>query len=180
MVRAPCCEKMGLKKGPWTQEEDQILISYIQQHGHSNWRALPKQADGLPLQHDYQFPIQTPVSPQDSSSEHSSVTNLTAFPTNMVPKDEQMDVFETFSQIDESLLLDELSTEKSNSDSNVGSDFLGVTGELGFQLPSSQAITTTTCSMEHANESNLNIDDGVDFWYNLFIGAGSLPELPEF
>ena len=44
MVRAPCCEKMGLKKGPWTQEEDQILISYIQQHGHSNWRALPKQA----------------------------------------------------------------------------------------------------------------------------------------
>ncbi|MED6173262.1 hypothetical protein PIB30_057697 [Stylosanthes scabra] len=44
MVRAPCCEKMGLKKGPWTQEEDQILISYIQKHGHGNWRALPKQA----------------------------------------------------------------------------------------------------------------------------------------
>ncbi|KAK7278404.1 hypothetical protein RJT34_23432 [Clitoria ternatea] len=44
MVRAPCCEKMGLKKGPWAPEEDQILISYIQQHGHGNWRALPKQA----------------------------------------------------------------------------------------------------------------------------------------
>ncbi|KAK7268899.1 hypothetical protein RIF29_21608 [Crotalaria pallida] len=44
MVRAPCCEKMGLKKGPWTSEEDQILISYIQKHGHTNWRALPKQA----------------------------------------------------------------------------------------------------------------------------------------
>ncbi|GKV01891.1 hypothetical protein SLEP1_g14404 [Rubroshorea leprosula] len=44
MVRAPCCEKMGLKKGPWTPEEDQILIKYIQLHGHSNWRALPKQA----------------------------------------------------------------------------------------------------------------------------------------
>ncbi|OAY32638.1 transcription factor MYB14 [Manihot esculenta] len=44
MVRAPCCEKTGLKKGPWTPEEDQILISYIQQYGHSNWRALPKQA----------------------------------------------------------------------------------------------------------------------------------------
>lgn len=44
MGRAPCCEKMGLKKGPWTSEEDQILISYIQQHGHSNWRALPKLA----------------------------------------------------------------------------------------------------------------------------------------
>ncbi|XP_055809451.1 transcription factor MYB14-like [Solanum dulcamara] len=44
MVRAPCCEKMGLKKGPWTQEEDQILISFIQKYGHENWRALPKQA----------------------------------------------------------------------------------------------------------------------------------------
>lgn len=44
MGRAPCCEKMGLKKGPWSPEEDQILISYIQKHGHGNWRALPKQA----------------------------------------------------------------------------------------------------------------------------------------
>ncbi|KAJ0967587.1 hypothetical protein J5N97_024504 [Dioscorea zingiberensis] len=44
MVRAPCCEKMGLKKGPWTREEDQILIAYIQSFGHGNWRALPKKA----------------------------------------------------------------------------------------------------------------------------------------
>nr|ALO18749.1 myb-related transcription factor [Citrullus lanatus] len=44
MVRAPCCEKLGLKKGPWTTEEDEILISYINKHGHSNWRALPKLA----------------------------------------------------------------------------------------------------------------------------------------
>ncbi|KAE8735960.1 MYB306 protein [Hibiscus syriacus] len=44
MVRAPCCDNMGFKRGPWTPEEDQILISYIQKHGHDNWRALPKQA----------------------------------------------------------------------------------------------------------------------------------------
>uniref|UniRef100_A0A0A0L8A0 Uncharacterized protein n=1 Tax=Cucumis sativus TaxID=3659 RepID=A0A0A0L8A0_CUCSA len=44
MVRAPCCEKLGLKKGPWTTEEDEILIAYINKHGHSNWRALPKLA----------------------------------------------------------------------------------------------------------------------------------------
>lgn len=44
MGRAPCCEKMGLKKGPWTPQEDNILISYIQNNGHSNWRALPKLA----------------------------------------------------------------------------------------------------------------------------------------
>ncbi|XP_077210692.1 transcription factor MYB58-like [Tasmannia lanceolata] len=45
--RAPCCEKVGLKKGPWTPAEDLRLISYIQKYGHGNWRALPKQA-GLP------------------------------------------------------------------------------------------------------------------------------------
>ncbi|KAK7243067.1 hypothetical protein RIF29_37851 [Crotalaria pallida] len=44
MGRAPCCEKMGLRKGNWTHEEDQILISYIRKHGHANWRSLPKQA----------------------------------------------------------------------------------------------------------------------------------------
>ncbi|KAM7256300.1 hypothetical protein ACFE04_012041 [Oxalis oulophora] len=37
-------EKMGLKKGTWTSEEDKILISHIQKHGHGNWRALPKLA----------------------------------------------------------------------------------------------------------------------------------------
>ncbi|KAF0931533.1 hypothetical protein E2562_005512 [Oryza meyeriana var. granulata] len=44
MGRAPCCEKMGLKRGPWTAEEDRILVAHIERHGHSNWRALPKQA----------------------------------------------------------------------------------------------------------------------------------------
>ncbi|KAH7841350.1 hypothetical protein Vadar_028660 [Vaccinium darrowii] len=43
-MRVPCCEHMGQKKGPWTPEEDQILISYIRKYGHDNWRALPKQA----------------------------------------------------------------------------------------------------------------------------------------
>ncbi|KAK8486638.1 hypothetical protein V6N11_046059 [Hibiscus sabdariffa] len=47
MGRAPCCEKMGVKKGPWTPEEDHILINYINLYGHGNWRALPKQADLL-------------------------------------------------------------------------------------------------------------------------------------
>jgi len=35
---------MGLKRGPWTPEEDSILVAHIERHGHSNWRALPKQA----------------------------------------------------------------------------------------------------------------------------------------
>nr|URN45690.1 MYB1 [Pongamia pinnata] len=44
MGRAPCCDKNGLKKGPWTPEEDQKLMDYIQKHGYGNWRILPKNA----------------------------------------------------------------------------------------------------------------------------------------
>ncbi|XP_027347090.1 transcription factor MYB102-like [Abrus precatorius] len=44
MGRAPCCDKNGLKKGPWTPEEDQKLIDYIQKYGYGNWRILPKNA----------------------------------------------------------------------------------------------------------------------------------------
>jgi len=44
MGRAPCCDKDGLKKGPWLPEEDQKLTDYIQKHGPGNWRALPKKA----------------------------------------------------------------------------------------------------------------------------------------
>ncbi|KAK9698953.1 hypothetical protein RND81_08G143200 [Saponaria officinalis] len=45
MGRSPCCDDVsGLKKGPWTTEEDDLLTSYIQKHGHGSWRALPKLA----------------------------------------------------------------------------------------------------------------------------------------
>jgi len=44
MGRAPCCDKIGLKKGPWTPDEDQKLVDYIASYGHGSWRALPKEA----------------------------------------------------------------------------------------------------------------------------------------
>ncbi|KAG6533021.1 transcription factor MYB106-like [Zingiber officinale] len=44
MGRSPCCEKVGLKKGPWTPEEDQKLLAYVEKHGHGSWRALPARA----------------------------------------------------------------------------------------------------------------------------------------
>ncbi|KAD5508366.1 hypothetical protein E3N88_16069 [Mikania micrantha] len=45
MGRPPCSsESNDLKKGPWTPEEDEILIAYIEKHGHDSWRALPKRA----------------------------------------------------------------------------------------------------------------------------------------
>nr|AGN52108.1 MYB-related transcription factor [Salvia miltiorrhiza]AGN52218.1 MYB-related transcription factor [Salvia miltiorrhiza] len=44
MGRTPCCDKNGLKKGPWTPEEDEKLSRYIHAHGAGNWRNLPKNA----------------------------------------------------------------------------------------------------------------------------------------
>ncbi|XP_020227705.1 myb-related protein 306 [Cajanus cajan] len=44
MGRPPCCDKIGTKKGPWTPEEDIMLVSYIQEHGSGNWRSVPANA----------------------------------------------------------------------------------------------------------------------------------------
>ncbi|CAM0913913.1 unnamed protein product [Alopecurus aequalis] len=45
MGRSPCRHENGLKKGPWTSEEDQTLTDYINKHGgHGSWRALPNLA----------------------------------------------------------------------------------------------------------------------------------------
>ncbi|URE22734.1 hypothetical protein MUK42_07040 [Musa troglodytarum] len=44
MGRKPCCEKAGLKKGPWTAEEDRKLVNFMLNHGKCCWRAVPKLA----------------------------------------------------------------------------------------------------------------------------------------
>ncbi|KAL7614599.1 hypothetical protein Lser_V15G09087 [Lactuca serriola] len=44
MVRAPCIDKNGMKKGAWSEEEDNKLRDYIERYGHWNWRELPKYA----------------------------------------------------------------------------------------------------------------------------------------
>ncbi|KAG7986618.1 hypothetical protein I3843_03G090800 [Carya illinoinensis] len=44
MGRQPCCDKLGVKKGPWTVEEDKKLVHFILTHGQCCWRAIPKLA----------------------------------------------------------------------------------------------------------------------------------------
>ncbi|KAJ1258885.1 hypothetical protein BS78_10G110200 [Paspalum vaginatum] len=44
MGRQPCCDKVGVKKGPWTAEEDQKLVGFLLTHGHCCWRVVPKLA----------------------------------------------------------------------------------------------------------------------------------------
>ncbi|KAJ9131895.1 hypothetical protein P3X46_034798 [Hevea brasiliensis] len=40
----PCCSKVGIKRGPWTPEEDELLSNYIKKEGAERWRTLPKRA----------------------------------------------------------------------------------------------------------------------------------------
>jgi transcription factor MYB, plant len=51
MGRQPCCDKVGLKKGPWTPEEDQKLVSFILINGQCCWRAVAKLAGACPPLH---------------------------------------------------------------------------------------------------------------------------------
>ncbi|KAJ9135424.1 hypothetical protein P3X46_032610 [Hevea brasiliensis] len=44
MGRQPCCDKIGLKRGPWTIEEDQKLMNFILHNGIHCWRMVPKLA----------------------------------------------------------------------------------------------------------------------------------------
>lgn len=53
MGRQPCCDKVGLKKGPWTAEEDKKLINFILNNGQCCWRAVPKLAGPCPTHFIY-------------------------------------------------------------------------------------------------------------------------------
>ncbi|CAL1371539.1 unnamed protein product [Linum trigynum] len=44
MGRQPCCDKLGVKKGPWTADEDRKLVNFIVTQGQCCWRAVPKLA----------------------------------------------------------------------------------------------------------------------------------------
>ncbi|KAF7819475.1 Myb-related protein 315 [Senna tora] len=44
MGRQPCCDKVGLKRGPWTIEEDHKLVNFILNNGIHCWRMVPKLA----------------------------------------------------------------------------------------------------------------------------------------
>ncbi|KAJ0790782.1 putative transcription factor MYB-HB-like family [Helianthus annuus] len=42
MGKGSCCDKNGLKKGAWTEDEDKKLTAYITRYGHWNWGLLPQ------------------------------------------------------------------------------------------------------------------------------------------
>ena len=39
-----CCSKQKVKRGLWSPEEDEKLITHITIHGHTSWSSVPKLA----------------------------------------------------------------------------------------------------------------------------------------
>jgi hypothetical protein len=52
MGRRPCCDKVGLKRGTWSVEEDQKLMNFILSNGIKCWRHVPKLAGTYVKGHD--------------------------------------------------------------------------------------------------------------------------------
>ncbi|KAG0455402.1 hypothetical protein HPP92_024355 [Vanilla planifolia] len=44
MGRKPCCDADGIKRGPWTAEEDRKLVDFIVRNGIPCWRLVPNLA----------------------------------------------------------------------------------------------------------------------------------------
>nr|URY18916.1 MYB protein [Zanthoxylum bungeanum] len=44
MGRPPCCDKLNVKRGIWSAEEDAKILAYVSKHGAGNWTAVPKKA----------------------------------------------------------------------------------------------------------------------------------------
>ncbi|KAE9619150.1 hypothetical protein Lal_00047456 [Lupinus albus] len=263
MVRAPCCEKMGLKKGPWTREEDQILISYIQKHGHSNWRALPKQAGLLrcgkscrlrwtnylrpdikrgnftneeeetiiqlhqmlgnrwstiaaklpgrtdneiknvwhthlkkkllktnQLNSDIKIRVSrlkikrsysnsstiTQSDPDTSTCTTSSVFSYAIVDESKNIKIEDLESLDTMPEIDESFWSENATMDDETPTTMVQSKSLNISNELPLQCP----FNNYEESFQQSNGYISNLDDGMDFWYDIFTRTGDSIELPEF
>ncbi|CAI8603110.1 unnamed protein product [Vicia faba] len=258
MVRAPCCEKMGLKRGPWSLEEDQILISYIQKHGHGNWRALPKLAGllrcgkscrlrwinylrpdikrgnftneeeesiiklhkmlgnrwsaiaaKLPGRTDNEIKnvwhthlkkklnkisselsnkrvvskqkIKRSVSNSSTITESECTTSSSDFSfvderKDVIKSEDIESMEEPMPEIDESFwseaaALDETSTDMPPSSLTISNEIMPLPypSDCGDIFPQESKV-----------DYNSNLDDGMDFWYDIFIRSGDQIELPEF
>lgn len=122
------------------------------------------------------------MSPQPSSSDLSSVTtaSLGAGETNqyMDVKDEQIDSFEDFPQIDESFWTDPLSDENS---SIFLSEFGGIIDEFQLQSQFTSTDHHQAAVLEQGYDYNRKADDdSMDFWYNIFLSNGGESTLPFF
>lgn len=121
------------------------------------------------------------MSPQPSSSDVSSVTEVSAALSTeqdmITNKGENMLLSETFPEIDDSFWSEALSADNS---SILPLEFPDA---INDQTTQTQFPITENDSAELMGYSfGPNLDDGMEFWYDLFIkaGHGDTPALPEF
>lgn len=43
-------EEMGMRRGPWSMEEDFVLVNYITKHGEGRWNSLARCAGMIQFQ----------------------------------------------------------------------------------------------------------------------------------
>ncbi|KAF8388227.1 hypothetical protein HHK36_026893 [Tetracentron sinense] len=119
----------------------------------------------FPIRARFESPETAPVSPQQSSSDFSSSMDLsvvTREDNKMGIKDEHVESSETFPEIDENFWSGALSDDNSG----IPIDYPAVTTEPEFQYPFSPISI-----MEPVYAYSSNMDNGMDYWYNMFVKA---------
>ncbi|KAF9677723.1 hypothetical protein SADUNF_Sadunf08G0137100 [Salix dunnii] len=107
------------------------------------------------------------MSPQPSSSDHSSVTDTSETNSTGLIKVENIDSSEIYPVIDENFWSEPEMVENSGRPSP---NFLD---DLQFPFPSSDTMEPAGCY-----GYGPKVDDNMEFWYNLFIKSGGIEELP--
>ncbi|GFS37084.1 myb domain protein 58 [Actinidia rufa] len=170
--RAPCCDKSKVKKGPWSPAEDLRLITFIQKHGHGNWRSLPKQAGLLRCGKSCRLRWSKIASslPGRTDNEIKNVWNTHLKKRALVHKDENYDKVEltkefsrTSSSFSTSSLINMEVLEKKENTLTMEN------GDEPKEAPSSSSLSSHSSS----NWSNSNqvdqvieipLESDIDFW----------------
>ncbi|EEF40375.1 r2r3-myb transcription factor, putative [Ricinus communis] len=177
MARIPCCEKMGLKKGPWTPEEDQILVSYIQRYGHSNWRALPKQAGILRCGKSCRLRwinyLRPDIKRGNFSSEeeetiiklHQLLGNSTSSSNDHCTRTSKREIIENARSLHPVTFCTHQTKDHPHDHALVSP-----------QEPSQELLGSRATTVEAAINGFSAVND-MDYWYDLFIKAGNSREM---
>ncbi|KAJ6298706.1 hypothetical protein OIU76_019795 [Salix suchowensis] len=109
MGRQPCCDKVGLKRGPWTIEEDHKLMNFILCNGIQCWRMVPKLAD--PVSHNPIEQTENDVSGGENETAQESISLIEQEESMEVKSEDQDQAKSDFAQVkDQKIEQDEVKT----------------------------------------------------------------------
>lgn len=121
----------------------------------------------------FSFPEVESTSACTTSSDFSSVTVDES--KNIIKSEEDIEEgLDTMPEIDESFWSEAAMDE--TTPTMMPSKSLSISNELPFQYP----FNNYEESFQQSYGYNSNFDDGMDFWYDIFIRTGDSIELPEF